>query len=160
MVPIFNLTREYKVIAAELTLSFTRTAKNGVCILGQNVSLFEKEFAAAIKKLEHNDGLILNLAMNYGGRQDLMDAVNELIGKGSTSVTEEDISARLSTAGLPDPDLLIRTSGESRLSNFLLWQSAYAEFYVTPVLWPDFRRPQLHRAIADYQSRHRRFGGL
>ena len=107
-----------------------------------------------------NRGLRLNLAINYGGRAELVDAVKALIKDVADEVTEEAISARLYTAGLPDPDLLIRTSGEMRISNFLLWQIAYAELYVTETLWPDFTRAELLRAILDYQKRDRRYGGL
>jgi undecaprenyl diphosphate synthase len=110
-----------------------------------------------------NRGLRLNLAINYGGRAELVDAVRKLVNDARESgveVTEEAISARLYTAGLPDPDLLIRTSGEMRISNFLLWQIAYAELYVTETLWPDFNCTELLRAILDYQKRDRRFGGL
>jgi undecaprenyl diphosphate synthase len=113
-----------------------------------------------------NTGLRLTLAINYGGRAEITDAVRQLVceaEKGTLSpesITEEHISARLYTAGLPDPDLLIRTSGEMRVSNFLLWQIAYAELYVTEVLWPDFNREELLRALVDYQKRDRRFGGL
>jgi undecaprenyl diphosphate synthase len=120
----------------------------------------QKELQKSIDALAGNTGLILNLALNYGGRQDIVDAANALLRAGKKEVTEEDLSAHLSTAGLPDPDLLIRTSGEMRISNFLLWQCAYAEFHITPILWPDFRRPQIYEAVLDYQSRHRRFGGL
>jgi len=119
-----------------------------------------RELLAAIKRLEGNTGLTLNLALNYGGRQELVDAVNALMKKGVRHVSEEDIGTALYTAGTPDPDLLVRTSGEMRVSNFLLWQIAYAELYVTPVLWPDFRRPHLLEALAEYKARHRRFGGL
>ncbi len=112
------------------------------------------------KSLAANTGLTLVLALNYGGRQEIVRAVNTMIKKGSRSITEQDLSAHLDTALWPDPDLLIRTSGENRISNFLLWQIAYAELVVTPVLWPDFRRPHFYQAIADYQSRDRRFGGV
>jgi undecaprenyl diphosphate synthase len=110
-------------------------------------------------KTAANRGLRLNLAINYGGRAELVDAVKALL-KDQEEVTEQAISDRLYTAGLPDPDLLIRTSGEMRISNFLLWQIAYAELYVTETLWPDFTRAELLRAILDYQKRDRRFGGL
>ncbi|HEV8414013.1 MAG TPA: isoprenyl transferase [Bryobacteraceae bacterium] len=106
-----------------------------------------------------NRGLRLNLAINYGGRAELVDAVNALV-KAHAEVTEQSISERLYTAGQPDPDLLIRTSGEMRISNFLLWQIAYAELYVTETLWPDFTRAELLRAILDYQKRDRRYGGV
>jgi undecaprenyl diphosphate synthase len=110
-----------------------------------------------------NRGLQLNLAINYGGRAELVDAVKALIEDSRRRhivVDEEAIAARLYTAGTPDPDLLIRTSGEMRISNFLLWQIAYSELYVTDTLWPDFSRTELLRAILDYQKRDRRFGGL
>jgi undecaprenyl diphosphate synthase len=106
-----------------------------------------------------NRGLRLNLAINYGGRAELVDAVKALV-KADVAVTEQSISERLYTAGQPDPDLLIRTSGEMRISNFLLWQIAYAELYVTETLWPDFTRTELLRAILEFQKRDRRYGGL
>lgn len=117
----------------------------------------------AIEHTARNRGLQLNIAINYGGRAELVDAVKALLEDSRNSAFEIDeaaIAARLYTAGLPDPDLLIRTSGEMRISNFLLWQIAYAELYVTEVLWPDFTRTELLRAILDYQKRDRRFGGL
>ncbi len=111
-----------------------------------------------------NTGLRLNLAINYGGRAEIVDAVRTLVDRArrgeAVEVTEESIAANLYTAQLPDPDLLIRTSGEMRVSNFLLWQIAYAELYVTETLWPDFRRGDLLKAILDFQRRERRFGGL
>lgn len=122
------------------------------------------ELLAAVETTSGNTGLLVNLAINYGGRSELIDAVNAILAEaragGATRVEEQDISDHLYTAGLPDPDLLIRTSGEMRISNFLLWQIAYAELYVTDTLWPDFRRSDLLRAIAEYQRRDRRFGGL
>jgi len=114
-----------------------------------------------------NQGMRLNLAINYSARVELVDAVNAVIDEAriegrlsSLVVDEKMISRRLYTAGLPEPDLLIRTSGEMRVSNFLLWQIAYAELYVTETLWPDFNRAELLRAILDFQRRERRFGGL
>lgn len=111
--------------------------------------------------------MILNLALNYGGRDEVVRAVNRWLGQqrsvgdGSPGVlTPENLADYLDTAGLPDPDLLIRSSGELRLSNFLLWQLAYAEIYVTETLWPDFSPDELRRAIDVYQRRHRRFGGI
>jgi undecaprenyl diphosphate synthase len=109
----------------------------------------------------------LNLAINYGGRTELVDAINAMLDNArlegnldALEVTEESISEHLYTAGLKDPDLLIRTSGEMRVSNFLLWQIAYAELYVTDTLWPDFTRTELLEAIFEYQNRERRFGGV
>ncbi|MBL8215139.1 MAG: di-trans,poly-cis-decaprenylcistransferase, partial [Bryobacterales bacterium] len=114
-----------------------------------------------------NTGLQVNLAINYGGRAEMVDAVNALLAEArrrgtldTLRVDEEMLGANLYTGGQPDPDLLIRTSGEMRISNFLLWQIAYAELYVTDTLWPDFRRIDLLRALVEYQKRDRRFGGL
>lgn len=119
------------------------------------------------RQTEGNTGLRVNLAINYGGRAELVDALNALIQDARRTgrlaelcVSEDLIASRLYTAGLPDPDLLIRTSGEMRVSNFLLWQIAYAELYVTDIYWPDFSRTDLLRAILDYQRRDRRFGGV
>ncbi|MHB9154060.1 MAG: isoprenyl transferase [Endomicrobiales bacterium] len=119
-----------------------------------------EELKETVKKTEKNSGLALNLALNYGGRQEIVRAVNRLVKQGRREVDENLITEALDTAGLPDPDLLIRTSGEMRVSNFLLWQIAYTEFYVTKTLWPDFRENDLYRAIEDFQSRERRFGGV
>ncbi len=104
---------------------------------------------------------ILNVCLNYGGRAEIVDATRRLIrdGLAAEDIDEKAIASRLYAAELPDPDLVIRTANESRSSNFLLWQSAYAEFYVTPTLWPDFDKPHLEEAIAEYQRRERRFGG-
>lgn len=112
----------------------------------------------AIDRLKDNAGLILNLALSYGGRQEIVDAVNKILSTGKKTITEEEFSNYLYTSDIPDPELLIRTSGELRLSNFLLWQLAYTEIYVTDVFWPDFRSPQLYDAIFAYQQRERRFG--
>ena len=102
--------------------------------------------------------LTVNLAVNYGARQEITDAVNKLLAQGKKEVTMQDISAEL-YSNLPDPDLIVRTSGEERLSNFLLWQAAYSEFYFTPVLWPDFKEEQFLLALKEFQHRQRRFGG-
>lgn len=119
-----------------------------------------RELDISIARLSRNTGLCLNLALNYGSRQEIVDAVNNLLAAGAKNVTEEDLERSLYTAGLPDPDLVIRTSGEMRVSNFLLWQIAYAELYVTPVFWPDFRRDHFLKAISEFSSRERRFGGV
>ncbi|MEO5926880.1 MAG: isoprenyl transferase [Bryobacteraceae bacterium] len=119
----------------------------------------QRELERAIEKTSSNTGLHLSLAINYGGRAELVDAMKKLRDSGA-EITEESVSECLYASGQPDPDLLIRTSGEMRVSNFLLWQIAYAELYVTEVLWPDFSRAELLRAILDYQKRDRRFGGL
>jgi undecaprenyl diphosphate synthase len=118
----------------------------------------------AIEKTKHCTGLILNLALSYGGRREIVDAVKAIARKVKQGVINPDaidesvVADHLYTRGLPDPDLLIRTSGELRISNFLLWQLAYTEMYVTDVLWPDFRREHLYEAIRSYQKRERRFG--
>lgn len=124
----------------------------------------------AIKSTEKNDGLILNLALNYGSRSEIVDAVKGLakdVEKGvykPEEINEEIFEKYLYTSHLPipvpDPDLLIRTSGEHRVSNFLLWQVSYSEIWITPVYWPDFRRLHLLEALLDYQGRERRFGGI
>ena len=103
--------------------------------------------------------LIFTLAINYGARSEIVDAVNKILDNGIKHVDEKDFSRFLYTRDLPDPDLLIRTSGEMRISNFLLWQVSYAEFYFTEKLWPDFRKPDLEEAVKTYQNRSRRFGG-
>ena len=108
----------------------------------------------------HNDRITVNLAFNYGGRADIVRAVQRLVADGvpASEVTEEAIGCRLATAGLPEPDLLIRTGGEHRISNFLVWQAAYAEYYFTPTLWPDFDAAAVDSALVDYGRRGRRFG--
>jgi undecaprenyl diphosphate synthase len=117
----------------------------------------------AIARTSQNTNGVLNVCLNYGGRAEIVDAVKALVEEArrrEITIDEAAIAARLYTAGIPDPDLLIRTSGEMRVSNFPLWQIAYAELYVTETLWPDFTRSELLRAILDYQKRDRRFGGL
>lgn len=111
-------------------------------------------------RLARNTGLHLVLALNYGGRQEIIRACNEAIAAGHMRITEETIAKHLFTKDLPDPDLLIRTSGEQRVSNFLLWQIAYTEFVSTPVLWPDFDRKDFYGAVLEFQSRDRRYGGV
>ena len=109
-----------------------------------------------------NDGMQFNVAVNYSGKEDIITACQRALAAGVSpdQLDSETIDSYISTAGQPDPDLLIRTSGEMRISNFLLWQIAYSEIWATPTLWPDFRRSELYRGIIEYQSRHRRFGGL
>jgi len=117
---------------------------------------------AAIDLTSNNSGLTVNIAFNYGGRSEIVNAAQEIARRSikPENVDESVFSGYLYTAGMPDPDLFIRTGGEMRLSNFLIWQSAYAELYFTPVLWPDFGRAELDKALADYGRRQRRFGGL
>jgi undecaprenyl diphosphate synthase len=113
---------------------------------------------AAERRLSSRSGMVLNIALNYGGRQEILDAVNKALASGVKNVDEKTFSGLLYTPSLPDPDLLIRTSGEMRISNFLLWQTAYSEFYVTDTLWPDFREKEFNAALLDYQRRDRRKG--
>jgi undecaprenyl diphosphate synthase len=119
----------------------------------------------AMEKTAGNNGMVLCVALNYGGRAEIVDAMNAILsernGHGAPAkVTEEQLARHLYTEGLPDPDLLIRTSGEMRVSNFLLWQIAYAEIFVTETLWPDFNRARLLEALLEFQKRERRYGGI
>lgn len=117
---------------------------------------------AAIERTRTNERLILTLAFNYSGRQEILAAIKSLVSSGipAESISEETLQAHLFTRDLPDPDLVIRTSGEHRISNFLLWQSAYSEFFFTPTLWPDFGPEDLFEAVTEYAQRERRFGGV
>lgn len=114
----------------------------------------------AVRRTADNDGMTVNLAFNYGGRADIVEAVRRLVAAGvrPQEVTEEAIEAQLTTAGLPEPDLLIRTGGERRISNFLVWQAAYSEYYFTPVQWPDFGAADVDEALLEFSRRRRRFG--
>ncbi len=124
----------------------------------------QKELAEGVNQTANNDGMTLILALNYSGRQELCDGIKQLTrdvtaGKvQETDINEELINQYLYTRNMPDPELMIRTSGEHRISNFLLWQMAYTEFYFTEVLWPDFRKENLYEAVVNFQSRERRFG--
>jgi undecaprenyl diphosphate synthase len=122
----------------------------------------QHELHVAMERTSRNTGTVLTIALNYGGRAEIVDAVRSAIGQGlrPEDIDEARFSTLLSTNGQPDPDLLIRTSGEMRVSNFLLWQIAYSEIYVTDTLWPDFRRTHLFEALLDYQRRERRYGGI
>lgn len=119
-----------------------------------------KTIDKSVEKTKNNDGGILNVAVNYGGRADIVNAVNKLIKSGKTEITENDVSGNLSTAGLPPLDFIIRTAGEKRLSNFMLFEASYSELYFTDVLWPDFTKEKLDEALKDYRSRKRNFGGI
>jgi len=139
----------------------------GVCLhhLGDLEGIepsLQQKVLDAIELTKDNDRLILNVAFNYGGRAEILHAIKEMLADGVTAdeVTEELFSSYLFTDGLPDPDLVIRTSGELRVSNFLIWQAAYAEFYAAPEYWPDFGREQLYQALVAYSQRERRYGLL
>ena len=126
----------------------------------------QKEIAYAVNETKDNNGMKMCVALNYGGRAEILRAAKlaaeQTIARGDSieRINEEDIERNLYTHGLPDVDLMVRTSGEFRISNFLLWQLAYSEIYVTPTLFPDFRRPEIFEAIINYQKRHRRFGDI
>ena len=162
---LMRLLREY------LKRELPGIHKNNIrlLVIGRSKQLPEnvrKDIADAMHRTAENTGMKLVVALNYGGRAELADAFNAMLdhvrdnGLSAFHADEQTISNYLYTAGLPDPDLLIRTSGEMRVSNFLLWQIAYAEIYVTETLWPDFSRARLFEALLDYQRRERRYGGL
>ncbi len=139
--------------------------KNGVQLrhVGRLEGISERlkrQVREAIELTKNNDRLILNVAFNYGGRAEILDAVRRIVAEGidPDTLDEELFSRYLYTAGLPDPDLIIRTAGEVRLSNFLIWQAAYAEYYATPTYWPDFDKKELYKALRVYSQRERRFG--
>jgi undecaprenyl diphosphate synthase len=162
---LMRLVREY------LKRELPAIHKNNIrlLIIGRSEQLpdaVRKDIEAGMRLTAKNTGMKLVVALNYGGRAELVDAFNAMLdqvrenGMSAFRADEQTISEHLYTAGLPDPDLLIRTSGEMRVSNFLLWQIAYAEMYVTETLWPDFSRARLFEALADFQKRERRYGGL
>ena len=167
-----NWKRPSKEVNALMTLLVSAINKETKTLMDNNIKLStigdtdslpskaKKELAEAIDKTKGNTRMTLVLALSYSGRWDILNAVNEITkkGVGNDKITEEQFQQYLSTKSVPDPELLIRTSGEYRISNFLLWQIAYSELYFTDTLWPDFRRADLAKAILDYQSRERRFG--
>jgi undecaprenyl diphosphate synthase len=116
----------------------------------------------AIELTKENEQLVLNVAFNYGGRDEIVNAIQHMIedGVSTDEVTDELVSRYMYTAGVPDPDLIIRTSGELRVSNFLIWQAAYSEWYITPTYWPDFDKEEYHRALEAFAQRDRRYGGV
>ena len=128
-----------------------------------NLSVFPEELREKMDRIDRQTAhkpFILNIAVNYGGREEIVHACNELIKSGKTEITEEDISRNLYTLECPEPDLIVRTGGDLRSSNFLLWQSAYAEYYFTSVLWPDFSAKDVDDAVNAFYGRKRRFGGV
>ena len=155
---LFRLIRRY------FTANLKKMLSDGIRlqIMG-DLSVFpediRKDFENSVQKTAANTAHVLNIAINYGGRQELCRAA-KLLSESGEDVTPEVLQKYLYTANLPDLDLVIRTSGEQRLSNFMLWQAAYAEFYFTPVLWPDFSAEDLDEALCSFAARDRRFGGL
>lgn len=130
--------------------------------IGRTSGLFpgpRKKLIEAVEKTAANDAGTLNLALNYGGRAEIVDAVNRMIAEKKSGITEENFRDYLYAPDIPDPDLLIRTSGEFRLSNFLLWELSYTEIYVTDTLWPDFEKADFEKALEAFRKRDRRFGG-
>ena len=128
-----------------------------------NLSIFSPELRAKMDRVDRETvqkPFILNIAVNYGGREEITNACNRLISEGKTSVTEEDIGTHLYTYPCPDPDLIVRTGGEYRTSNFLLWQSAYSEYYFSKTLWPDYSPKDVDEAVAAFYGRKRRYGGV
>ncbi len=119
-----------------------------------------REIYKVEKETQHNNGMVLNIALSYGGREEIVNAVRKIIRGGNTKINEKIFSQYLYTQGLPDPDLLIRSSGEMRISNFLLWQCAYSEFYFTDTLWPDFNEEEFYKALHTFQLRKRRYGRI
>jgi undecaprenyl diphosphate synthase len=130
--------------------------------LEQLAPALQEKVLKAVELTKNNNRLILNIAWNYGGRDEIVQAIQHMMKDGveSSRVTDELVSQYLYTAGVPDPDLIIRTSGELRISNFLIWQAAYSEWYVTPTYWPDFDREEYRHAIETYGQRDRRYGGV
>lgn len=140
----------------------TLVEKNAKLKVIGDIGVFDEPLRKKIIKIESetaNNPLTLNIALNYGGRDELVHAFKALKER-DEDISEESISSALYTAGSPDPDMIIRTGGEKRLSNFLLWQASYSEFYFTDVLWPDFTEKDLKEAVEDYNSRRRRYGGV
>jgi len=169
--PIEEISTLMAFLAETLQREGDELDRNDVCLkaigrLGLLPESVRAELDQTIAKLAGNRGLILNLALSYSGRTELVDAAQRLVveaiqtGMDPSGIDEDTLRRHLYTADLPDPDLLIRTSGEMRISNFMLWQLAYSEIWVTEVLWPDFRQVHFLQAIRDYQSRERRFGGV
>ena len=155
---ILKLLDEYLSIATEKCL------KKGIRmrIIGDK-SIFPEKMIEKMNDSEQKTAHLrynLNVAVNYGSRAEICKAVNELVAEGCREITEEDISSHLYTSQVGDPDLIVRTGGEIRLSNFLMWQAAYSEFYFTETFWPDFGKKDLYKAFRKYASTHRRFGGL
>ncbi|HSH02350.1 MAG TPA: polyprenyl diphosphate synthase [Anaerolineae bacterium] len=156
-----------RIFARYLNQEVDELRNQGVCLHhlgdmdGVSPSLQQKVFDA-IEQTKGNDRLILNVAFNYGGRAEILHAIRQMLEDDipPDSLTEELFSSYLFTKGLPDPDLVIRTSGELRISNFLIWQAAYAEYYPAPELWPDFNREALYRALVVFSQRERRYGVL
>jgi undecaprenyl diphosphate synthase len=165
--PITEVSTLMSLLKRYLRLELNTLLRNDIRfnVIGREGELspdIRRELQAAEDKTATNGGMLFNIALDYGGRAEIVEAARRLIASGvrADDVDEQRFESCLYTAGQPDPDLLIRTSGEMRVSNFLLWQIAYAEIWVTDTLWPDFRKQHLFAAILDYQKRDRRYGGI
>lgn len=169
--PKYEITALMELLVSSLTSEIKTLMDNNIRLttIGDTQSLpkhCRKELREAIHSTAKNSGMTLVLALSYSGKWDITQAcqkIAEKVGKGeieAENIDQEMVSNHLVTAGIPDPELLIRTSGEQRISNFLLWQMAYTEFYITETLWPDFRKEHLYTAIMNYQDRERRFGKI
>ncbi|HXF62626.1 MAG TPA: polyprenyl diphosphate synthase [Caldilineaceae bacterium] len=163
--PLEEVTGLMHLLGLTIKRQLNELHKNGVQIRhsGRMTGIapeLQAQIRHALEVTQHNDRIILNVAFNYGGRAEILDAVRQIIADGirPEDLTEELISRYLYTSDLPDPDLIIRTGGEWRLSNFLIWQAAYAEYYATPTYWPDFDERELYKALQEYSARERRFG--
>jgi undecaprenyl diphosphate synthase len=157
----------FQILEERLEKGIKFAQKNGIkiCHLGKPDGLplrLQEKVKRALKLTQNNSRMTMSLAFNYGGRDDIVEATKALILEriSPQDINENVLSQYLYTAGIPDPDLIIRTGGEMRLSNFLIWQSAYAEIYFTPVLWPDFGKREINKSLIAYSQRQRRFGGL
>jgi undecaprenyl diphosphate synthase len=163
--PLDEVNGLMRLLGLTIQRELTDLHKNGVRILhsgrldGINQHL-QTQVQRAVEVTQHNDRIVLNVAFNYGGRAEILDAMRRALADGiePNALTEENFSRYLYTSTLPDPDLIIRTGGEWRLSNFLIWQAAYAEYYTTPTYWPDFDEAELDKALYEYTRRERRFG--
>lgn len=154
---LMSLFEDYLIEAKE---DMAQAGKIRLKFIGEREGLSDKLLKLmdeAEEETAHHTGTTVYLAINYGGRQEIVSAVNKLIAQGKTNITEDDISSEIYT--IPECDLIIRPSGEQRLSNFLLWQAAYSEFWYSDVLWPDFKADDLYAALREFEKRNRRFGG-
>ena len=165
--PVSEVSTLMMLLKRYLRLELNTLLRNNIRfrVIGRASELAEDvraELAAGEEKTAANTGMLFNIALNYGGRAEIVEAAKRLIEAGvrADELDEDRLAGFLYTAGQPDPDLLIRTSGEMRVSNFLLWQIAYSEIWVTETLWPDFRKQHLLEAILAYQKRDRRYGGI
>ena len=164
--PPFEVMGLMKILEDVIDRELGELNKNGVQLrhIGRLERLhpsIQKKVLHAIDMTKQNDRLVLNVAFNYGGRQEIVDAVQRVVEDGipAEEITEDVLSEHMYTAGSPDPDLIIRTSGEFRTSNFLIWQAAYAEYYITPTYWPDFGKAEYYKALQEFSQRDRRYGG-